>query len=108
VKRYNGTTGAFIDTFASGSGLSVPRGLVFGPDGNLYVSSQDTNEVKRYNGTTGVFMDNFVTAGSGGLDAPFFMTFTTVIPEPGTVTLLVVGLAVLAIVCVWRKKQAMA
>ena len=39
VKRYHGITGAFMDTFASGGGLSFPDGLVFGPDSNLYVSS---------------------------------------------------------------------
>src|SRR5438552_7125822 len=47
VLRYNGTTGAFIDVFASG----VPVGdLAFGPDGNLYVSSYDAGSVLRYNG----------------------------------------------------------
>jgi hypothetical protein len=42
VKRYNETTGAFLDTFVtSGSGgLSGSTSAVFGPDGNLYVSSQ--------------------------------------------------------------------
>src|SRR5690242_10519577 len=39
VLRYDGKTGAFIDTFAPGfSGrLLNPNDLVFGPDGNLYV-----------------------------------------------------------------------
>jgi Calx-beta domain len=32
----------------------------FGPDGNLYVDSQDNGFVKRYNGTTGAFIDDFV------------------------------------------------
>ncbi len=36
IKRYDGTTGAFIDTFAS-VGLGFAGDLVFGPDGNLYV-----------------------------------------------------------------------
>jgi hypothetical protein len=31
VLRYEGSTGAFIDIFASGGGLSVPEGLTFGP-----------------------------------------------------------------------------
>jgi hypothetical protein len=31
VKRYNGTTGAFIDTFASGGGLELPTFLIFTP-----------------------------------------------------------------------------
>src|SRR2546428_615567 len=61
VKKFNGTTGAFIGVFASGGGLNLPQGLSFGPDGNLYVASALTNQVLRYNGTTGAFMNVFAT-----------------------------------------------
>ena len=67
--------GDFIDVFASGSGLDAPNGLVFGPDGNLYVSSANTDQVLRYNGNTGAFIDVFVSAGSGGLAAPIGLVF---------------------------------
>src|SRR5207249_3686893 len=57
VLRFNGTTGEFIDAFvpAGSGGLTGPRGLVFGPDGNLYVNGNDSapGSVLRYNGTTG-------------------------------------------------------
>ena len=60
VQRFNGTTGAFIDTFVSGTGIASPDiGLIFGPDGNLYVSNLIPGEVTRFNGTTGVFIDVF-------------------------------------------------
>jgi hypothetical protein len=80
VLRYNGTTGAFLDVFVpAGSGtpgeISPPTGLVFGPDGNLYVSNSATNQVLRYNGTTGAFLDAFVPAGSGGLLGPYGLVF---------------------------------
>jgi streptogramin lyase len=72
VLRYDGTMGTFLDVFVpAGSnpfgdnGSGKPRGLVFGPDGNLYVSNY--NSVLRYDGTTGVFIDAFVSQGSGGL-----------------------------------------
>ena len=41
VRRYNPTTGAFINFFANtGSDLYVPIGITFGPDNNLYVATQ--------------------------------------------------------------------
>ena len=71
VKRYNGSTGAYIDDFvSSGSGgLSTPVGMAFGQDGNLYVSSygtNGTNGILRYNGTSGAFIDNFASGGRIG------------------------------------------
>jgi hypothetical protein len=54
IGRFDGQTGAFIDTFASGGGLRGPSHLVFGPDGNLYVASfggtGPNSKVIRYNG----------------------------------------------------------
>ena len=70
-------TYTFASIFASGAkdGLAHPFGAVFGPDGDLYVSNQDTlpgqksSAVTRYEGPTkthpgkykGVFADKFVT-----------------------------------------------
>jgi hypothetical protein len=56
----------FDRVFASGGGLDFPVGLVFGPDGHLYVSSDFSSQVLRYNGTTGVF--DTVFASGGGLN----------------------------------------
>ncbi len=39
VVQYDENTGDFLNIFASGGGLSGPRGVLFGPDGNLYVAS---------------------------------------------------------------------
>ncbi len=77
VLRFDGTTGAFLDVFvANGSGgLDNPNGLMFGPDGNLYVANTRGDAVNRYNGSTGAFIDAFVASGSGGLDAPNFLVF---------------------------------
>ena len=81
VLRFDGTTGAFIDAFvpAMSGGLDGPFGLVFGPDGNLYVSSSSTNEVLRYNDTTGAFIDVF--ASGGGLENPSFLVFRELPPR---------------------------
>ena len=68
VLRFNGKTGEFIDAFvpAGSGGLMGPRGLVFGPDGNLYVNCNQPGPgpVLRYDGTTGACLDVFVPAGS--------------------------------------------
>src|SRR4051812_43842690 len=48
VLRY-GSTGAFVGSFASFSGLGYSMAL--GPDGNLYVGSG--NNISRYNGQSG-------------------------------------------------------
>jgi hypothetical protein len=59
-----GTASAFV---AAGSGgLSLPKDVVQGPDGNVYVASANTNSILRYNGSTGALLGTFVAAGSGG------------------------------------------
>jgi len=82
VYQYS-SEGDFLCVFVSAGsgGLGVPKGLLFGPDGNgdgledLYVSSASTDQVLRYSGVDGAFIDAFVTAGSGGLSGPNWMTF---------------------------------
>ena len=72
VLAYDGVTGAFQGTFASGGGLDEPEGIAFGPDGNFYVSSR-SNEVLRYDGQTGAFIDVF--ASGNGLADPAGIAF---------------------------------
>jgi len=102
VLRFQGpageTPGAFIDEFvtAGSGGLLTSFGLIFGPDGNgdgeqdLYLPSfklagsnkadHRFSTIKRYDGVTGGFIDTFVTANSGGLDEPNYLTFTNTDP----------------------------
>src|SRR5689334_23345222 len=78
VLQYGGATGAFVKNFASGNGLSVPEGVVFGPNGDLFVSCFGNSAVMEFNGTTGAFVKNFVTPASGGLSGPSFLVFNPV------------------------------
>jgi streptogramin lyase len=82
VNRYDGTTaeplpadgqtGAYFVPPGSG-GLSSAHGIAFGLDGNLYVSSEATNQVLGYDGTTGAFLGVFATRmGYGGTAGLFF------------------------------------
>jgi DNA-binding beta-propeller fold protein YncE len=50
-------------------GLKNPDAAAFGPDGRLYVSSFETDQVLRYE-SDGTFVDAAVDAGEGGLDGP--------------------------------------
>ena len=71
-----GTPLGFFVTAGSG-GLSYPRGLAFGPNGNLFVASGLTGEILQYNGTTGAFVNVFVDSGGngGGPMDPYGITF---------------------------------
>jgi len=73
VVRYDEVSGAFLGAFAQGVGGT---GLVFGPDGNLYVSDGGGTSVLRFNGTTGALIGTF--ASGPALIFPFGLTFTPV------------------------------
>ena len=75
ILRFDRASGAFLGTFAdAGSGLSLPVCLARGPDGNVYVTSQGSDEVLRY-ADDGTAMGAFVAAGSGGIDGPSGLAF---------------------------------
>lgn len=59
VNAYDGTTGVFVRTAASGGGLSGPIGVTFGSDGLLYVAGGLSGMVHRYDASTGAFVDVF-------------------------------------------------
>jgi hypothetical protein len=78
VLRYDGATGAFREEFTKGGDLDSPRGIIFGPDGNLYVcEGRDTGlgRVARFDGRTGAYLGDFVPTGSGGLSFPQGLVF---------------------------------
>jgi sugar lactone lactonase YvrE len=74
VYRYNGITGAYIDTFITG--LEDAKDMRFGSDGNLYISNNRATggEVLRFDGVTGT-MDVFIPNGRGGLTEPMGLAF---------------------------------
>jgi hypothetical protein len=73
----SGVSGDAVFISSGSGGLVDPSCMVFGPDGNAYVSSPATssNAVLRYDGTTGAFLNAFVSSGSGGIDGPAHMVF---------------------------------
>jgi DNA-binding beta-propeller fold protein YncE len=91
VLRYDGQTGdplpgprkSGADFIPQGfGGLNRSGGVVFGPDGNLYVASQFTNSILRFNGISGQPLPadgqngaDFVAPGSCGLSDPAGIVF---------------------------------
>jgi DNA-binding beta-propeller fold protein YncE len=50
--------------------LDGPTAAVFGPEGDLFVASFETDQVLRFDGLSGAYEGVFVAAGSGGLNGP--------------------------------------
>ncbi|MHC4991950.1 MAG: Vgb family protein, partial [Planctomycetota bacterium] len=74
VLQFDGQTGAFLGVFIDdSSGLTLPYGLIFGPNGNLFVSTND--RVLEFDGVSGDFVGEFVGPGSGGLAEPRGLLF---------------------------------
>jgi streptogramin lyase len=73
----SGVPGDAVFISSGSGGLTNPTSIVFGPDGNAYVSSTapSSNAVLRYDGTTGAFLNAFVPSGSGGLNGPGGLVF---------------------------------
>lgn len=63
ILRYDGTTGAFLNTFATAACASFGA-PAFGPDGNLYIGCSG-GSVRRINGATGADLGVFVPSPGG-------------------------------------------
>jgi hypothetical protein len=67
VKRYDGVTGAYRGAISADKILRFPVALTFGPDGNLYVLSNDQADksprILQFEGRTGAFQRVFVEGG---------------------------------------------
>jgi DNA-binding beta-propeller fold protein YncE len=67
VLEYDGTTGAFVRTFAVTAPhgiLADPRGLAFKPDGNLLVASFGSNGVIEFDGSSGANLGKWSKVGT--------------------------------------------
>lgn len=65
IKRYDGSTGAFLGDFSSGYALATPSKMSMGPDSLLYVTQWGAtqNKVVRFD-LVGAFVDEFTSIGT--------------------------------------------
>lgn len=82
VRRYD-LNGNFVDNFIQpgAATLDEPVGLAFFND-SWFVSSASMDKVLQFDASGALVDANFITAGSGGMDAPVFITGITTVPEP--------------------------
>jgi DNA-binding beta-propeller fold protein YncE len=79
ILRIDPATLAIVDAFVRDDPLTPadengpldgPTSATFGPDGDLFVASFETDQVLRYDGASGAYEGIFVTANLGGLNGP--------------------------------------
>lgn len=75
IGRYDSQTGEFLNTFDEEAGLDGALVARVGPDGLLYVASEESHQILRYNTQTGKLVDVFIDAGVGDLNLPSGMTW---------------------------------
>ncbi|MBW2241697.1 MAG: DUF4347 domain-containing protein, partial [Deltaproteobacteria bacterium] len=74
--RYQETSGDFLQQIGSlADGLDYAGDVTVGPDGAIYVSGLNSDNVLRYNAATGALLGELVTSGLGGLNEPVGLAF---------------------------------
>lgn len=82
VRRYDAATGELLGTWTRAPELDGALGIVVGPDGHVYVASEEYNAVLQFDGATGEFIKVFVGDDpltpddeTGGLKGPGALLF---------------------------------
>jgi len=74
VAAYDPANGNLVGTFGGSPYLSNARGIVVGPDGNIFINDISLGGVQEFD-PNGNFLKTFVTKGEGGLSQPYGMAF---------------------------------
>lgn len=76
IRRFNAPGGPSqqFATLSDAGTIQAAGYMTFGPDGDLYVGTQDKG-ILRFSGQSGALVSTFVAPGSGGLNLPAGLTF---------------------------------
>jgi len=84
VHRFDLDDGSFLGDLGPTDELDGALGIVVGPDGDIYVASEESNQVLRFSGSDGSFVEAFVSDDPGtpddetfGLEGPGAVLFGT-------------------------------
>ena len=87
VEEFNAASGAFVSIFSSLGTNARPTGMAYGPDGNIYVASDNLNQVWQLDAASGAILDVIVPGGSGGLAGATYVSFwSPSLPVPAAST----------------------
>lgn len=75
VVQVDGGSGRLIGSFGPSVGMDGPLCTRVGPDGWLYVASEESNSVLRFDACSGTLHDVFIPPASGGLAGPSALTW---------------------------------
>lgn len=101
VRRFDGETGEFIDTFVrTDFGTDLSR-FDFGPDGSLYGLRDNFNDQVVHYGPDGQLLSEFEIP-----DIPIMASDMAYVPEPAALTLCAVGATVAAIAASRRRRRS--
>ena len=65
VHVYDGCNGAFERLLDDQNRIRGPQAVKIGPDGRLYVVSEENGRILRYDARTLAYIDTFITTGAG-------------------------------------------
>jgi len=73
IRRYDGTDGTYLGVFTdlAPTGMSSPKYMEYGPDGNIYIVGNGAlgNTIQMVDRTAGTTLGSFITPGAGLLGA---------------------------------------